>query len=55
MPRSKLANVCADGEKVGVGLNLNAGTRAKIIRVTRHHGYTITSLVEGLVERGVGG
>jgi hypothetical protein len=37
-----------DGEKVRVGLNLNAGTRAKM---GRHRGYTLTALVEKLVER----
>jgi len=40
-----------DGEKVRVGLNLNAGTRAKMGRLARHRGYTITALVEELVER----
>jgi hypothetical protein len=40
-----------DGEKVRVGLNLNAGTRAKVDRLARHRGYTITDLVEKLVER----
>ena len=35
-----------DGEKVRVGLNLNAATRAKMGRLARHRGYTITSLVE---------
>ena len=35
-----------DGEKVRVGLNLNAGTRAKMRRLARHGGYTITALVE---------
>jgi hypothetical protein len=39
-----------DGEKVRVGLNLNAGTRAKMGRLARHRGYTITALVEELVE-----
>jgi hypothetical protein len=33
-----------DGERVRVGLNLNADTRAKMVRLCRHHGYTITSL-----------
>jgi hypothetical protein len=51
MPRSKLANVCADGEKVGVGLNLNAATRAKMGRLARHRGYTVTAFVEEVVER----
>jgi hypothetical protein len=41
----------ADGEKVRVGLNLIAGTRAKMGRLARHRGYTITALVEELVER----
>jgi hypothetical protein len=40
-----------DGEKVRVGLNLNASTRAKMGRLARHRGYTITALVEELVER----
>jgi macrodomain Ter protein organizer (MatP/YcbG family) len=39
-----------DGEKVRVGLNLNASTRAKMGRLARHRGYTITALVEELVE-----
>jgi hypothetical protein len=54
MPRSKLATVNAtsvDGEKVRVGLNLKAATRAKMGRLARHRGYTITALVEELVER----
>jgi hypothetical protein len=40
-----------DGEKVRVGLNLNAGTRAKMGRLACQGGYTITALVEELVER----
>jgi hypothetical protein len=40
-----------NGEKVRVGLNLNAGARTKIGRLARHRGYTITALVEELVER----
>jgi hypothetical protein len=39
------------GQKVRVGLNLNAATRAKMGRLARHRGYTITALVEELVER----
>jgi predicted DNA-binding ribbon-helix-helix protein len=39
-----------DGEKVRVGLILNATTRAKMDRLARHKGYTITALVEELVE-----
>jgi hypothetical protein len=39
-----------DGEKVRVGLNLNAATRAKMERRARHKGYTITTLVEELIE-----
>jgi hypothetical protein len=39
-----------DGEKVRVGLNLNAGTRAKMGRLARHRGYTITALDQELVE-----
>jgi hypothetical protein len=38
-----------DGEKMRVGLNLNARTRAKMGRLARHRGYTITVLAEGLV------
>jgi hypothetical protein len=34
----------SDGEKVRVGLNLNAGTRAKMGRLALHRGYTITAL-----------
>jgi hypothetical protein len=30
------------GKNVRVGLNLNAGTRAKMGRLARHRGYTIT-------------
>jgi hypothetical protein len=55
MPRSKPATVNVifgvDGEKVRAGLNLNAGTRAKIGRLARHRSYTITAFVEELVER----
>jgi hypothetical protein len=40
-----------DGEKVCVGLNLNAATRAKMGRLACHRGYTITYLVEELIER----
>ena len=40
-----------DDAKVRVGLNLNAGTRAKMGRLARRRGYTITALVEELVER----
>jgi hypothetical protein len=39
-----------DGEKVRVGLILNATTRAKMERLARHKGYTITALVEELIE-----
>jgi hypothetical protein len=39
-----------DGEKVRVGLIANATTRAKMERLARHRGYTITVLVEELVE-----
>jgi hypothetical protein len=38
------------GEKARVGLILNAVTRAKMHRLARHKGYTITALVEELVE-----
>jgi hypothetical protein len=41
----------AGAEKVRVGLNLNASTRAKIGRLAPHRGYTITALVDELVER----
>jgi hypothetical protein len=40
-----------DGEKVRVGLTLNASTRAKMGRLARYRGYTITTVVEELVER----
>jgi hypothetical protein len=36
---------------VRVGLNLNGGIRAKMGRLARHLGYTITYLFEELVER----
>jgi hypothetical protein len=39
-----------DGEKARVGLILNATTRAKMGRLARHKGYTITALVEELVD-----
>jgi hypothetical protein len=39
-----------DGEKVRVGLILNATTRAKMECLARHKGYTITALVEELIE-----
>jgi hypothetical protein len=39
-----------DGEKVRVGLNLNTDTRAKMGRLARHRGYTITALVEERIE-----
>jgi predicted DNA-binding ribbon-helix-helix protein len=41
----------ADGEKMRVGVNLDAATRTKMGRLARHRGYTITALVEELVER----
>jgi hypothetical protein len=40
-----------DGEQVRVALNLNAGTKVKIGRLACHRSYTITALVEELVER----
>jgi macrodomain Ter protein organizer (MatP/YcbG family) len=40
----------AGGEKARVGLILDATTRAKMARLARHKGYTITALVEELVE-----
>jgi predicted DNA-binding ribbon-helix-helix protein len=39
-----------DGEKVRVGLILDATTRTKMDRLARQKGYTITALVEELVE-----
>jgi macrodomain Ter protein organizer (MatP/YcbG family) len=39
-----------DGEKARVGLILNATTRAKMDRLARRKGYTITALVEELVD-----
>jgi hypothetical protein len=39
-----------DGEKARVGLILDASTRAQMSRLARHKGYTITALVEELVE-----
>jgi hypothetical protein len=39
-----------NGKKARVGLILDAGTRAQMSRLARHKGYTITSLVEELVE-----
>jgi predicted DNA-binding ribbon-helix-helix protein len=41
-----------DGEKVRVGLILNATTRTKMERLARHKGYTITALVEELIKSG---
>jgi hypothetical protein len=41
-----------DGEKVRVGFNLNAGTSVKCATgLARQSGYTITSLIEKLIER----
>jgi hypothetical protein len=40
-----------DAKKVRVGLSLNAGNGAKIGRLARHRGYTITALVEVLAGR----
>jgi hypothetical protein len=45
------ATLGADGEKVRVGLKLNAATRAKMGRLARYRGYTLTAVVEELVER----
>jgi hypothetical protein len=39
-----------DGEKVRVGLILDAGTRVQLGRLARHKHCTITALVEDLVE-----
>jgi predicted DNA-binding ribbon-helix-helix protein len=39
-----------DGDKARVGLILNATTRAKMDRLARRKGYTITALVEELVD-----
>jgi hypothetical protein len=41
-----------DGGKARVGLILNATTRAKMDRLARHKGYTITALIEELIESG---
>ena len=41
-----------DGEKVRVGLILNATTRTRMERLARHKGYTITELVEELIKSG---
>jgi hypothetical protein len=38
-----------DGEKARVGLILDASVRAKMDRLARHKGYTITALIEELV------
>jgi hypothetical protein len=43
-----------NGKKARVGLILDAGTRAQMSRLARHKGYTITSLVEELVESAEG-
>jgi hypothetical protein len=55
----KLATVNAhlgvDGEKVRVGLTLNAGSGGEMGRLARHRGYTITALVEELVSAPNGG
>jgi macrodomain Ter protein organizer (MatP/YcbG family) len=39
-----------NGDKVRVGLILGAKTRAQMGRLARHRGYTLTTLVEELVE-----
>jgi hypothetical protein len=49
--RYRQRQLSVDGEKVRVGLNLNAGTRAKVGRLARDRGYTITALVKARVER----
>jgi hypothetical protein len=59
-----MREICASGSVGGeggnilaypaVGLNLNACTRVKMGRLVRRRGYTITALVEGLVERAEG-
>jgi hypothetical protein len=49
--RHRERHLGVDGEKVGVGLNLKAGTRAKMGRLACRRGYTIAALVEELVER----
>jgi len=40
-----------EGEKARVGLIVGATTKAKMIRLARHGGYTITALIEELVDR----
>jgi hypothetical protein len=39
-----------NGEKARIGLIISATTRAKMDRLARHKGYTITALIEELVE-----
>jgi hypothetical protein len=48
--RYRQRHLGVDGEKKRIGLILNAGTRAKMGRLARRKGYTITALVEELVE-----
>jgi hypothetical protein len=48
--RHRERHLGVDGEKVRVGLNLNAAS-TKTERLTRHKGYTITDLVEELIKR----
>jgi hypothetical protein len=44
-----------DGAEVRFGLNLNAGSRAKMDRLAGHRGYTITALVENWLSAPNGG
>jgi predicted DNA-binding ribbon-helix-helix protein len=48
--RYRARHLGVDGEKARVGLILDAGIRAKMDRLARHKSYTITALVEELVE-----
>jgi predicted DNA-binding ribbon-helix-helix protein len=48
--RYRKRHLGVDGEKARVGLILDASTRAQMGRLARHRGYTITALIEELVE-----
>jgi hypothetical protein len=48
--RYRARHLGVDGEKARVGLIIDASIRAKMDRLARHKGYTITALVEELVE-----
>jgi hypothetical protein len=39
-----------DGEKARIGLIVGATTKVKMIRLARHIGYTITALIEELID-----